>query len=93
MSKIKITAPIGQRVRDIKTDREFSEVVCDEVQRDRYVLTDGDAPKVSTIKAPVSLAERIADLENAVTEIATKSKVSVTLKAKAGTVEKEVAKK
>ena len=93
MSKIKITAPIGQRVRDIKTDREFSEVVCDEAQRDRYVLTDGDAPTVETVKSPVSLAERIADLETAVEEIATKSKVSVTLKAKAGMVEKEVAKK
>lgn len=90
MSNIKITAPIGQRVRDIKTDREFSEVVCDEAQRDRYVLTDGDAPKVETVKT-VSLVERIADLENAVTEIATKSKVSVTLKAKAS--ERESVKK
>lgn len=87
MSNIKITAPIGQRVRDIKTDREFSEVVCDEAQRERYVLTDGDAPKVSTIKAPVSLADRIADLENAVESIAAKSKVSIDLKAKAGTKE------
>ena len=87
MSKIKITAPIGQRVRDIKTDREFSEVVCDEAQRERYVLTDGDAPKVSTIKAPVSLADRIADLENAVESIAAKSKVAISLKAKAETKE------
>ena len=93
MSNIKITAPIGQRVRDIKTNREFSEVVCDEVQRERYVLTDGDAPTVETVKSPVSLAERIADLESAVEEIAVKSKVSIDLKAKAGTVEKEVAKK
>ena len=92
MSKIKITAPIGQRVRDIKTDREFSEVVCDEAQRYRYMLTDGDAPKVETVKT-VSLVDRIADLENAVEEIAVKSKVSIDLKAKAGTVEKEVAKK
>ena len=92
MSKIKITAPIGQRVRDIKTNREFSEVVCDEKDRNRYELTDGDLPKVETVKT-VSLVERIADLESAVEEIAVKSKVSIDLKAKAGTVEKEVAKK
>lgn len=86
MSNIKITAPIGQRVRDIKTDREFSEVVCDEAQRDRYVLTDGDAPKVETVKT-VSLVDRIADLENAVESIAAKSKVAISLKAKAETKE------
>lgn len=92
MSKIKITAPIGQRVRDIKTNREFSEVVCDEKDRNRYELTDGDLPKVETVKT-VSLVERIADLESAVEEIAVKSRVDISLKAKAGTVEKEVAKK
>lgn len=92
MSKIKITAPIGQRVRDIKTNREFSEVVCDEKDRNRYELTDGNLPKVETIKT-VSLVERIADLESAVEEIAVKSRVDISLKAKAGTVEKEVAKK
>lgn len=92
MSKIKITATIGQRVRDIKTNREFSEVVCDEKFSDRYELTDGDLPKVETIKT-VSLVERIADLESAVEEIAVKSRVDISLKAKAGTVEKEVAKK
>ena len=86
MSNIKITASIGQRVRDIKTDREFSEVVCDEKFSDRYELTDGDAPKVETVKT-VSLVERIADLENAVESIAAKSKVSIDLKAKAGTKE------
>ena len=86
MSKIKITAPIGQRVRDIKTDREFSEVVCDEKDRDRYELTDGNAPKVKIVKT-VSLVERIADLESAVESIAAKSKVNISLKAKAGTKE------
>ena len=75
MSKIKITAPIGQRVRDIKTNREFSEVVCDEKDRNRYELTDGDLPKVETVKT-VSLVERIADLESAVEEIAVKSRPS-----------------
>lgn len=87
MSNIKITAPIGQRVRDIKTDREFSEVVCDEAQRDRYELTDGDAPTLEPVKSPVSLADRIADLENAVESIAAKSKVAISLKAKAETKE------
>lgn len=77
---------------DIKTDREYSEVVCDEKFRDRYELTDGDIPTIETIKiASVSFADRIADLEDAVETIATKSKVSINLKAKAA--EKEVAKK
>lgn len=90
---IKLTAPKGQRIKDTRTEQLYSEVICDEKYRERYVLTDGDAPKVSTIKAPVSLAERVADLENAVESIAAKSKVNISLKAKAGTVEKEVVKK
>ena len=92
MSKIKITAPIGQRVKNVKTGLEFSEVICDEKFSDRYELTDGNTPKVETVKT-VSLVERIADLESAVEEIAVKSRVDISLKAKAGTVEKEVAKK
>lgn len=61
-------------------------MVCDEAQRDRYELTDGNAPKVETVKT-VSLVERIADLENAVKSIAAKSKVNISLKDKAGTKE------
>lgn len=88
MSKIKITAPIGQRVKNVKTGLEFSEVVCDEKFSDRYELTDGNAPKVETVKT-VSLVERIADLESAVEEIAVKSRVDISLKAKAADVMKK----
>lgn len=86
---IKLTAPKGQRIKDTRTEQLYSEVICDEKSRERYVLTDGDAPKVSTIKAPVSLADRIADLETAVEEIAVKSKVNISLKAKAADVMKK----
>ena len=84
---IKLTAPKGQMVKDTRTEQLYSEVICDEKSRERYVLTDGDAPKVSTIKAPVSLADRVADLENAVEKIAVRSKVDISLKAKAETKE------
>lgn len=84
---IKLTAPKGQRIKDTRTEQLYSEVICDEKSRERYVLTDGDAPTVETVKSPVSLAERVADLESAVESIAAKSKVAISLNAKAETKE------
>ena len=84
---IKLTAPKGQRIKDTRTEQLYSEVICDEKYRERYVLTDGDAPTVETVKSSVSLAERIADLENAVETIAKEKAVPITLKAKAETKE------
>lgn len=91
---IKITGKNGQKVRDIITGKVYSEVVCDEKQRGRYVLADSENDPITVTELEgVTLKERVADLENAVENIAAKSKVSISLKAKAGTVEKEVAKK
>ena len=67
---IKIKAPKGGKLRDIATGYEYSEVICDEKYRNRYVLVDGeDDPVVETIDG-VPLANRVSDLEDAIVELA-----------------------
>ena len=67
---IKITAPKGKKIRDIRTERLYSEVVCKESERDRYVLADSeDDPVVESLDG-VTLGERVSDLEDAVVELA-----------------------
>ena len=67
---IKIIAPKGKKIRDIRTERLYSEVVCKESERDRYVLADSeDDPVVETLDG-VTLSERVSDLEDAVVELA-----------------------
>ena len=67
---IKIVAPHGKKLRNIKTESLYSEVVCDERNRDLYVLADStDDPVVETLDG-VTLGERVADLEDAVVELA-----------------------
>lgn len=91
---IKLTAPKGQKIRDTFTGAEYSEVICSDKKQGRFVLADSDDDPISIKELDgISLKERVADLESAVEEIAVKSKVNINLKAKAETVEKEVAKK
>ena len=67
---IKLTAPNGKKLRNIKTESLYSEVVCDERNRDLYVLADStDDPVVETLDG-VTLGERVSDLEDAVVELA-----------------------
>lgn len=70
MSKIKITAPEGKKIRDVKTDRLYSEVICKDSDRDRYVLADSDNDPIVEQLDGVTLADRVADLEDAVVELA-----------------------
>ena len=68
--RIKLTAPDGKKLRDLMTDRLYSEVICEESQRARYVLADSaDDPTVEEIDG-VTLGERVSDLEDAVIELA-----------------------
>ena len=90
---IRLIAPDGKKLRDTITGALYSEVICLEKKQGRFVVADSDADPTIEELDGVSLADRIADLESAVESIAAKSKVSIDLKAKAGTVEKEVAKK
>lgn len=67
---IRITAPKGKKIRDIRTERLYSEVVCKESERERYVLADSeDDPVVESLDG-VTLGERVSDLEDAVVELA-----------------------
>ena len=67
---IKLTAPSGKKLRNIRTEALYSEVICDERQRHLYVVADSpDDPVVETLDG-VTLGERVSDLEDAVVELA-----------------------
>ena len=67
---IRIKAPTGKKLRNIKTEALYSEVICDERNRELYVLADSpDDPVVEELDG-VTLGERVSDLEDAVVELA-----------------------
>ena len=67
---IKLTAPSGKKLRNIKTEALYSEVICDERMRPLYVVADSpDDPVVEELDG-VTLGERVSDLEDAVVELA-----------------------
>lgn len=67
---IKLTAPNGKKLRNTKTEAMYSEVICDERMRPLYVVADSpEDPVVETLDG-VTLGERVADLEDAVVELA-----------------------
>ena len=67
---IRIKAPMGKKLRNIKTEALYSEVICDEKQRPLYVVADSpDDPVVEELDG-VTLGERVSDLEDAVVELA-----------------------
>lgn len=81
---IKITAKDGQMIRDTFTGAVYSEVVCDDKQRERFVLADSENDPITVTELEgMTLKERVADLENAVTEIAKEKAVDINLKVKA----------
>ena len=67
---VKLIAPNGKKLRNIKTEALYSEVICDEKHRGLYVVADSpEDPVVETIDG-VTLGDRVADLEDAVVELA-----------------------
>lgn len=68
--RIRIKAPNGKKLRDLRTFAEHSEVITDEKYRDRYVLVDSDADPVIEYLDGVTLGDRVTDLEDAVVELA-----------------------
>ena len=67
---IKLTATSGKKLRNIKTESMYSEVICDERMRPLYVVADSpEDPVVETLDG-VTLCERVSDLEDAVIEMA-----------------------
>ena len=67
---IKLTAPNGKKLRNIKTEALYSEVICDERMRPLYVVADSPEDPVVEELDGVTLGERVADLEDAVVELA-----------------------
>ena len=69
---VRITAPEGKKIKHTPTGRLYSEVIVNEKQASKYVV-DGsyDDPIVTIIDSTgVTLADRVADLEDAVVELA-----------------------
>ena len=67
---IRIKAPNGKKLRDIITEKLYSEVICEDKYADRYVVADSDEDPIIVEKDGVTLDERVSDLEDAVVELA-----------------------
>ena len=46
--KIKLKAPYGYKYHDTKTDRDYSEIIVDEKERDRFTLVP--APDLDVVE-------------------------------------------
>lgn len=68
--KIHLIAPVGKKIRDIRTEKEHSEVFTDDRHEKFFVLADSsEDPTVMPVDG-ITLDERVSDLEDAVIELA-----------------------
>lgn len=67
---IRIVAPAGKKLRDIRTERKHTEVICEERETKFFVVADSDEDPIKETIDGVTLAERVTDLEDAVIELA-----------------------
>ena len=68
--RIRIKAPDGKKLRDIRTERLHSEIITEERNQRFFVVADSeDDPIVETLDG-VTLGDRVSDLEDAVVELA-----------------------
>lgn len=69
---VRITAPEGKKIKHIPTGRLHSEVIVNERRASKYVVEDSENDPIVTAvnEEGVSLADRVADLEDAVVELA-----------------------
>lgn len=67
---IKITAPDGKKLRDIRTGSLHSEVICKDKDARFFVVADSEADPIIHEIDGVTLDERVSDLEDAVIELA-----------------------
>lgn len=67
---VKITAPDGKKLRDIRTRTLHSEVICNDNDAKFFVVADSEADPIIVEKDGVTLDERVTDLEDAVVELA-----------------------
>ena len=67
---IRLIAPDGKKLRDIRTEQLHSEVITEENKARFFVVADSpDDPIVQELDG-VTLDERVSDLEDAVIELA-----------------------
>lgn len=67
---IKLTAPEGKKLRDIRSGTLHSEVICAERQARFFVVADSEQDPIVEEMDGVTLGERVSDLEDAVVELA-----------------------
>lgn len=67
---IKIVAPDGKKLRDIRTGSLHSEVICKDKDARFFVVADSEADPIIHEMDGVTLDERVSDLEDAVIELA-----------------------
>lgn len=68
--KVKIVAPDGKKLRDLRNENLYSEVIVDESKKQYFVVADSEDDPVITVIDGVTLDERVSDLEDAVIELA-----------------------
>lgn len=67
---IRIKAPDGKKLRDIRTGNKYSEVITEDKNEQYFVVADSpEDPIIETLDG-VTLGERVTDLEDAVVELA-----------------------
>lgn len=67
---VKIVAPDGKKLRDIRTGSLHSEVICKDKDARFFVVADSEADPIIHEMDGVTLDERVSDLEDAVIELA-----------------------
>lgn len=65
-----IKAPNGKKLRDLRNDNLHSEVVCKDNEVKFFVVAESDDDPIIEEKDGVTLTQRVADLEDAVVELA-----------------------
>lgn len=67
---VRIKAPNGKKLRDLMTNKLYSEVIVEDKYADRYVVAESEDDPIIEEKDGVTLTQRVADLEDAVVELA-----------------------
>lgn len=67
---VRIVAPNGKKLRNIITNALYSEVICVDKNVDLYVVAESEADPIVEMLDGITLTERVADLEDAVIELA-----------------------
>lgn len=67
---IRITAPDGKKIRDLRTNQLHGEVITEDRLERFFVLADSEGDPIVETLDGVTLGERVSDLEDAVIELA-----------------------